>query len=643
MNHTRCRTLRIVSGLSLLWLISLLWARPATAATAPLPVQPLVTQLTLHAERALPGFAVITPARGPAGTMRLAVAGLQFHGTLPRQHPPALAPSEQTPGLVDNWQPLLVGDFETQPLPSGCAVTSGQVDQPTRPWVGAKGVGIEGSRAIAPTVAKQERSSEAIPLDSWLLCGPFDLRNSANLLVEFAYQHSLPDPLRSRFFFGASTDGHKFAGSLSTGATTGWLQRHELIEGVAGQRQVWLAWAFQRTAYADGRVPLAQLWLDQLRIWRYQWPRASCGELPPSGKGVVLPAYDPTSPAGHSPILRGGDTHAADLLVDADIRWVRLGFQQQAGAIDLLAYDRMIDSLCARGIGVLGLINQETLASDGYRRQDFAGLVAYQQEFAAQAGFLAHHFRGRIRHWEVWNEPNLGEGAYLPPAHYATLLQQSQLAIKLADPAAQVIFGGLASAWGDSNAYLAEVYAVWEQTLGGVHPFDQLAVHPYPREQEGPQPARYLHAEKSQGYATILDKFLQTMSEHGDGDKKLWITEIGLNSARGSATQPWCFQSILVSEQEQATYLKPLYDILLTEVTLWQQPNQPAVEQIFWYQFMDVGVRNPCNTGSGSGQGYDWWFGLYRGDKASPKPITCAFWAYPLTCEERRKRLTLNG
>ena len=133
------------------------------------------------------------------------------------------------------------------------------------------------------------------------------------------------------------------------------------------------------------------------------------------------------------------------------------------------------------------------------------------------------------------------------------------------------------------------------------------------------------------------------MSEHGDGDKKLWITEIGLNSARGSATQPWCFQSILVSEQEQATYLKPLYDILLTEVTLWQQPNQPAVEQIFWYQFMDVGVRNPCNTGSGSGQGYDWWFGLYRGDKASSKPITCAFWAYPLTCEERRKRLTLNG
>ena len=30
----------------------------------------------------------------------------------------------------------------------------------------------------------------------------------------------------------------------------------------------------------------------------------------------------------------------------------------------------------------------------------------------------------------------------------------------------------------------------------------------------------------------------------------------------------------------------------------------------------------------------DWWFGLYRGDKVTPKEAWCAYLAYPLTCDE---------
>jgi hypothetical protein len=352
-------------------------------------------------------------------------------------------------------------------------------------------------------------------------------------------------------------------------------------------------------------------------------------------KGIVLTPYDPTA-AKPVAIIRAGDTGVVERLVAAGVHWVRLGFHAQAGGIDLRAYDRMIDTLCAHGISVLGLLNHETLLRQDYGGAEETQVESYRAEFAGVAEFLAGYFAGRVLSWEVWNEPNLVEGAYLTPAHYAQLLQRTDGAIKRANPRAQVLFGGLASAWNDSYDYLDAVYAELDGNLQGARPFDHLALHPYPRKGEGPDPMVYMFADQALGYRTIVDKFLRLMADHGDGDKSIWITEIGWNSARQGHNPPTCFTPVLVQEGEQARYLKAMFDILFTDVPLWGQPGTRAVEKVFWYQYMDVGTLDPCGPAR-PGVALlpkDWWFGLYRGDKVTPKPGWCAFAAYPQSCPE---------
>ena len=183
-------------------------------------------------------------------------------------------------------------------------------------------------------------------------------------------------------------------------------------------------------------------WIDDLEVWRYNTPATVCGDLDPGSKGIVLPPYDPTA-GSPVPMIRAGDTIAVDKLKGARVNWVRLGFVQMGGIVDWQAYDRMVDTLCAQGISVLGLVNHETLVRQDY---DEASTAAdYRQEFAAKARFAVDYFEGRITYWEVWNEQNLGEGAFVNPVRYAPLLNETCQAVVDANPQAQVLFGGLAS------------------------------------------------------------------------------------------------------------------------------------------------------------------------------------------------------
>lgn len=526
---------------------------------------------------------------------------------------PALTP---TVGLIDQWVLRLHENF-AQPA-ANCVTFDAQRKRNHAGWQ-ALTTGAGQPYALQPLVEPGR--------NSWLVCGPVASAGAGHLLARFTYRLRIAEGSDAEFFFGVSTNGRDFRGTTITGFTSDWLTQQIYLDGLVGEH-IWLAWAFTGANAVAHNPALA---LADLQVWHYRPPNQVCGGQTQGNKGVVLPAYDPTAhpPA---PMLRAGDGVAAVNLQAAGIRWVRLGFQIQAGALDLLAYDRLVDTLCAHGIGVLGLLNQEMLPRTDYSSPDPAQFDRYRQEFVALTRFLARYFARRVNTWEIWNEPNLSEGAYLSPPRYADLLQQSYGAIKRANPHAQVVFGGLASAWPDSHAYLAGVYAEWEANYGGAHPFDHLGLHPYPRKGEGPNPANFLVAEPE--YRTILDKFLQLMAEQGDGDKRIWITELGFNSAKLSRNHPLCLSGVLVDEAEQAAFASAAMDLLFNQVTLWGKPDQPAVAKLFWYQYMDVGAVDPCwPATSRSGRvPKDWWFGLYRGDKVTPKPVWCAFAAYPLPC-----------
>jgi hypothetical protein len=127
------------------------------------------------------------------------------------------------------------------------------------------------------------------------------------------------------------------------------------------------------------------------------------------------------------------------------------------------AYDAVLARAEASGLRVVGLLSNESWHG---RQRDWlannaefargSGDNAYVRGFAeGAAGPLARRYAGRVAAWEVWNEPNawnradgtgrFAGGSFLYPSNFAWLLARSHAQITTADPAAQVISGGLFS------------------------------------------------------------------------------------------------------------------------------------------------------------------------------------------------------
>jgi GH35 family endo-1,4-beta-xylanase len=171
-------------------------------------------------------------------------------------------------------------------------------------------------------------------------------------------------------------------------------------------------------------------------------------------------------------------------------------------------------------------------------------------DYAAFAGTVAQRYRGQIKGYIVWNEPNLAKewGGQPPdPAAYTELLRRAYKAIKAADPEAIVVSAGLASTNHqndeaiDDRVFLETMY----QTGAGAY-FDVLGAHPYgfaypPDDPQG--------AHDGLNLARLLD-LREVMEAHGDGDKPIWITELGWTTA-GVGEGSW----LTVTSQQQADYL----------------------------------------------------------------------------------------
>jgi hypothetical protein len=140
--------------------------------------------------------------------------------------------------------------------------------------------------------------------------------------------------------------------------------------------------------------------------------------------------------------------------------------------------------------------------------------------YATFAGKLAQRYRGKVAAYELGNEPNHVKTFATPdPKLYEQVLQLSYPLIKVADPQALVLTGGLGGEPGKGvlagDDYLAQLYR------DGAKPyFDGVSYHPYtypllPSDDSG-----------SRSWSRMLNA-RRTMVANGDGDKKIWITEYG--------------------------------------------------------------------------------------------------------------------
>ena len=256
----------------------------------------------------------------------------------------------------------------------------------------------------------------------------------------------------------------------------------------------------------------------------------------PWGMGVYLYRY-PGTPDGYERMDR-----AAILARDAGVKWSREEFQwhriePEQGRFDFAYYDKLVETAHRHGISVYGLLAYWSHWTEPYTEKGIDDFCAY-----ARATVL--HFKDRIKHWEVYNEPNIFFWSG-PPELYPVLLTRAYAAIKEADPEAQVL--GISTA-GIDNGFI-------QMCLDQGAPFDILTIHPY-------------RAKLNE--ATFM-KELQTTGEQVGG-RPVWITEMG-----------WSTQIGGVSERDQALWLARTY---LSAVA------SGACNNVSWYNFRNDG-ENP--------------------------------------------------
>jgi hypothetical protein len=287
------------------------------------------------------------------------------------------------------------------------------------------------------------------------------------------------------------------------------------------------------------------------------------------------------------------------------VKWVRFEFRAKGNppVLPVADYHTAVDRLRAHDIEVLGLVDYTTVPAP----QDAWGATEYRDRFISTTTWLASEFEGKIGAWEIWNEEDIGYDpggtggdTYLSPRDYAYLLggdptaDTSTLpwaaagvyqALKDVDPHATVLLGGLSNVWRAPDGrgaghYLQAVYQELE-VLGytaGTWPFDVVALHPYYG--LNPDPSVYLFDD---GEYILRANIWSVMDEQGDGNKRIWITELGWNTN----TTQWVCMPPLVSEANQAAYLETSWNIFLGEPT---GASEVLVDKVFWFQYQDKGA-----------------------------------------------------
>jgi len=306
------------------------------------------------------------------------------------------------------------------------------------------------------------------------------------------------------------------------------------------------------------------------------------------------------------------------------VKWARVqtGWcrcETEKGRFDFAWLDEIVDSLIRIGVQPWFNLGYGNRLYTPDAPNDFAvGCVPMRTEEERQAwvrfvGAAAGHFAKRVRHWEIWNEPNI-TGFWKPdkpsPAGYVDLVKLTAPEIRARVPGVVLIGGALAG--GPSSAkspYLAECLE-----LGLADHVDRISYHPYTLI---PEP----------GYAAGIAGWREMIARRNP-KVALWQAECGCPS---TADGVGALSKHAWNESRQARWLvrRTLNDLRL------------KLEHISWYNVADqVGYAlgfgkpktQPTDLGEGTKQTTrtsNAHFGLLRVPDYAPKP---SYFAYQTLC-----------
>ena len=273
-----------------------------------------------------------------------------------------------------------------------------------------------------------------------------------------------------------------------------------------------------------------------------------------------------------------------------------------------------VNAAKARGLKVLMVVQRSPAWASG--GQGGIHPPTDPATFGAAMGGLASRVPG-VDAWELWNEEDetIFWAGGADPAKYAAIVKAAYPAIKAVQPNDIVVTGATT---GNNFDFIEALY---KHGIKGS--FDAVGVHTdtaclvnapdvHYRDELG-RIGRYTFT----GYREVHS----VMARHGDGDKQIWMTELGWNTQTDAPnscnTGMFAGQKPLgVSEQQQAEFLSQAYRCLAAD---------PYVGVAFWFGIQDI-------PGSRYAAGY----GLFRAN-GSAKPSadaikTLAGGIAPLNC-----------
>ena len=237
-----------------------------------------------------------------------------------------------------------------------------------------------------------------------------------------------------------------------------------------------------------------------------------------------------------------------DVTRDAGCRWVRidlnwLDVEPTQGAASFALFDTIVDQAAARGLSVLATVGYTPAwASAGDTKSDGSlNDVPVSGAYAAFVTQVVNHFQGRVDHYELWNEPNLGvffEGT--PDDYVSRVLVPGADAVHAACPSCKVVGPGLASVGGQYDVWLDTALAAAKDKI------DIVSGHAYSGFPDmgagGAAGDDFFNKLEKHRVIKIGDtvvfegprSFKEVMDAHG-ATQPFWLTETGIEAAIGDA------------------------------------------------------------------------------------------------------------
>ena len=265
------------------------------------------------------------------------------------------------------------------------------------------------------------------------------------------------------------------------------------------------------------------------------------------------------------------------LAQEAGLTWVKQQFAWRdiegaaKGKFDWSHADQAVYAANAKGVDILARVDNapEWAAPGCYNAEKKTmGPAKNTQDWVAFLTAFVTRYKGRIRAYEIWNEPNLArEWCNQPPnpTAYIALLKISYQTIKAIDPNAMIISAGLTpTTRNDSQAmpdsqYVEKMYAAMNNKSDGY--FDVLGIHAAgfkaPPEMSPDDVAKNREYNNNDGPAGRIYSFRHAedirkiMVARGDSAKQIAILEFGWTMDNIHPAYSW----FSVDEQTHGKYV----------------------------------------------------------------------------------------